>query len=220
MTCSDILQYCSLNCLRGQIWPWIWNLLPKLPSYPCACYPFSPVFRSPRPLRPPNGLGGQIWPQIWNQWPKEPMWPKFQGTFVSHFRNLSREEKSICSWPALALQVKTCLSCLTFLFSGEPRSRPLPSSSRGLWSSASTQWSWPRTWWARMSPWPTVGMSTIHSGASAQSIRDVLLSIFDMFHWLFGWYCCYCAAQSVQRVTRTSERKQNKTSQLSRWPRV
>ena len=47
-----------------------------------------PVFISPRPLRPPNGLGGQIWPQIWNQWPKEPSWPKFQGTFVSQFRNL------------------------------------------------------------------------------------------------------------------------------------
>ena len=30
------------------------------------------VFRSPRPLRPPNGLGGLIWPRIWNPWPQLP----------------------------------------------------------------------------------------------------------------------------------------------------
>ena len=41
-----------------------------------------PVYRSPRPLQPPNNLRGQIWPRIWNQWPKKPMWPKLQGTFV------------------------------------------------------------------------------------------------------------------------------------------
>ena len=78
-------------------------------NYPCIHVHVTlliPLFISPRPLRPPNNLGGQIWPQIWNQWPKEPMWPKFQGTFVSHFRNFSRL-KSACSWPALALQVIT-----------------------------------------------------------------------------------------------------------------
>ena len=68
-------QYCSPTCLGGQIWPRILNLWPQLPSYPCACYPFNPVFRSPRQLRPPNSLGGRIWPRIWNQWPQLPLYP-------------------------------------------------------------------------------------------------------------------------------------------------
>ena len=46
--------------------------------------------------------------------------------------------------------------------------------------------------------WPPIG-------------RDILLSIFEMFHWLLGWYTSYCAAPLV---TGTSERKHNKTSRL------
>ena len=111
-------------------------------NYPCIHVHVTlliPLFISPRPLRPPNNLGGQIWPQIWNQWPKEPMWPKFQGTFVSHFRNFSRL-KSACSWPALALQVKmSCrhrhhhpeaackeLKCLTTKRGKDAKQRQLP----------------------------------------------------------------------------------------------
>ena len=43
--------------------------------------------------------------------------------------------------------------------------------------------------------------------------RNTLSSIFEMLHWLLGWFSSYCAAQLV---TGTSERKHNKTSRPSR----
>ena len=43
-------------------------------------------------------------------------------------------------------------------------------------------------------------------------ISDVLLSHFEMFHWLLGWYTSYCAAPFV---TGTSERKHNKIWRMS-----
>ena len=30
--------------------------------------------------------------------------------------------------------------------------------------------------------------------------RDILLSIFEMFHWLLGWYTSYCAATVVTGI--------------------
>ena len=45
--------------------------------------------------------------------------------------------------------------------------------------------------------------------AERSLISDVLLSHFEMFHWLLGWYTSYCA---VPLVTGISERKHNKTS--------
>ena len=108
MTCSDILQIVSE--VKSDLWFEISDL--NYPDIHVHVTLLIIVFISPRPLRPPNSLGGQIWPQIWNQWPKEPMWPKFQGTFVSHFRNFSRV-KSVCSWPALALQVISSTSSVS-----------------------------------------------------------------------------------------------------------
>ena len=49
-----------------------------------------PGFRSSRPLWPPQQPQRSNPTSVfWNQWPKEPIGPKFQGVFVSQFRNLS-----------------------------------------------------------------------------------------------------------------------------------
>ena len=60
----------SLNILRGQMWPQIWNQQSHLPWYPCACCFLQPFWWSLRLWRPPNDqelyLAGCITTSRWN----------------------------------------------------------------------------------------------------------------------------------------------------------
>ena len=141
------------NSPRGQIWPQIWNQCPQLPSYTCACYPFIPRFYISEaiaafkwPLRSnmtsdlksvtsitlismcillfnsqflylrghcglqtalevKSDLGFEI------SDPKNPCDQSFRVHLLVTLGTCQQErEKSTCSWPALALQVKIHVS--------------------------------------------------------------------------------------------------------------
>ena len=70
------------KCLRGKIWPHIWNR--KFSQW---------AFWWPqRPLQPPNGLGGRIWSQIWNLfvcWDSLGLFRTFFWTSLEELRQLA-----------------------------------------------------------------------------------------------------------------------------------